>query len=337
MDQYITLVELYIYDCNLFKSKNLKSFYKVHRVPEGDIVPKRRGGQLAGVTKSWVETNLVHFPLWLSEWDETRWGVLNHYPLESWLEKNVSSKVPVNPVMWNFDSECLVYFFHNGRRTPFLTPKGVVKLQVFYNLMSGKEVEWFYEISNGFLKPHLHQLSNVRELVRLKHAPVVVGAGGPRLVTEGVYSLRDDDFVVDCSQIAAVKRAIERGESHQSLRKYQCPLFVALTDKFQDTVKLVEKKFEVQLNELKAETTIQVLREQLRQEKKLKEQVLSLTQSFIPTIGGRGEEFGKPDETPSSASVGDDNFPSSTNHTFEARRRPSSLSSGGALKPSKIL
>ena len=123
MEDYITLDEIYIHDPKLFKTtKNLKSFVKNHKIQENDMVLK--GAKILGIKKNWIKKYIPSFNLKLQEFDQ---GVF--FEVLPTLEKYLPKIKTFNPITFNLDSTTVKYFIIEGKRIPYFTKKGYVKIE----------------------------------------------------------------------------------------------------------------------------------------------------------------------------------------------------------------
>lgn len=311
MEDYITLNEIYIHDSKLFKTKNLKSFVKNHKISENDMVMK--GAKILGIKKNWVKKNIPSLNLKLEEFDNDGF----FFEVLPVLEKYMPKIKIFNPTTFNLDTTTIKYFIKDGVRTPYFTMKGYVKIKIFFNDFDNHGYEWLYELMNGILQAHIHNLENIKEMVALNHAPIVKVIDGNMTISNHVFDINKDDIVIDFKRIGDLKKETNL---KQVIEDYKCPLYSQLQTNFLKGLKEAEDNFNAKIKELTHERVIQHLQQELDKEKCLKDQVLSLTQSFIPMAVLNGEVKPSP-----SISVCTSPFkPSDKSASF------------GKLKPSKI-
>ena len=319
MEDYITLSEIYIYNPKLFKTKNLKSFVRNHKIQENDMV-KLKANKI-GIKKNWLKKNLPSFNLKLLEYSDSNDS--DFFEVQSTLEK-YGCKI-FNPIALNLDSTTVQYFNKDGKRTPYFTRKGLIKIMVLFNDVPENIFNWTYELTNGSMQSQINNLSNVLEMVNLNHVPVVKNINGKMVLSNHIYTIDKGDVVVDFKRIGDLKK---ESDLTCSIDGYKCPLFSQIQTNFQKGLDEAEQNFNLKVKELIQEKVILHLQQELEKEKCLKDQAISLTQSFIP---------GFITETPfgRSASIG----PLGPIGNGEIKPSPSPYiaSSGtGKLKPSKI-
>ena len=308
MEDYITLSEIYIYNSKLFKTKNLKSFVRNHKIQENDMV-KLKANKI-GIKKNWLKKNLPSFNLKLLEISENK--EIDFFEVLPTLEK-YSCKI-FNPITLNLDSTMVQYFIKEGKRTPYFTKKGLVKIMVLFNDIPEHTFNWMYELINGRMQSQIDNLTNVLEMVNLNHIPIVKNINGKMVLPNHTYTIDKDDIVVDFKRIGDLKK---EKDLNVSIEDYKCPLFSQFQTNFKKGLDEAEHQFNLKIKELKQEKVIQHLQQELEKEKCLKDQAISLTQSFIP---GFNTAIDNGDIKPS---------PSPYNP-------PAKTISGGKLKPSKI-
>lgn len=272
MEEYVTLTELYVFDKKPFK-KNLKSFIKTFKVSESDMVVLKAGK--VGIKKNWIKKNIPSFNLNLEEFKQVH--EKEYFNVKVVLEKYRCKNF--NPISLNLDSTTVKYFKFEGCRTPFFTIKGLMKIMVLFNDISGNIYNWIYELSSGKLVPYTHNLHNVVQMVTSNHIPVFKKINN-RLVPTQLYDVDglNDLFVVDFKKMGE----LDELKNIDDFEKYKCPLFSCLQNKYLKDTKDLENRFNSAIKEIKQEKIIEHLQTQLENEKCLKDQVLSLTQSFIP-------------------------------------------------------
>ncbi|ADO00442.1 hypothetical protein WIV_gp098 [Wiseana iridescent virus] len=273
MEDYITLSELYVYDSKLFKTKNLKSFLRTFKIQEGDTV-KLKGNKI-GIKKGWVKKNIPSFNLKLEEIKERE--SINFFEVALTLEKYKCKTF--NPINLNLDSTTVKYFLKEEKRTPYFTRKGLIKIMVLYNDLPDYIFEWINELNNGLLKPQLNNLKNVMEMVNLNHPPIIKKTDGVLSLSNHVYNVNTEDIIVDFKRIGDLKN-----EPNLStvLNEYKCPVYSQLQLNLEKVLKEAKLDYQNSIKELKQERVIQHLQQELEKEKSLKDQMLSLHQSFIP-------------------------------------------------------
>jgi hypothetical protein len=116
-------------------------------------------------------------------------------------------------------------------------------------------------------------------MVTSNHIPVFKKINN-RLVPTQLYDVDglNDLFVVDFKKMGE----LDELKNIDDFEKYKCPLFSCLQNKYLKDTKDLENRFNSTIKEIKQEKIIEHLQTQLENEKCLKDQVLSLTQSFIP-------------------------------------------------------
>lgn len=319
MEDYIALSEIYVYDSKLFKSKNLKSFVRNHKIQENDMV-KLKANKI-GIKKNWIKKNLPSFNLKLEEFVDDK---NSYFEVHSTLEK-YGCKI-FNPVTLSLDSTMVRFFTKDGKRTPYFTKKGLMKIMVLFNAVPENIFNWVYELVNGCMQAQLDNLSNISEMVNLNHIPVVKTINGKMVLSSHVYSIDKDDIVVDFKRVGDLKK---EANLNQTVEGYKCPLFSQIQTNFHKGLIEAEQQFDLKVKDLKQEKVIQHLQQELEKEKCLKDQAISLTQSFIPGFNT---------ETPKrrcSASIGPiDN--GETKPSMSPIPPPKTFSGLGKLKPSKI-
>ncbi|AHL67611.1 hypothetical protein DH26_gp122 [Chloriridovirus anopheles1] len=254
----------------MFKNKNLKSFVKNNKIDEHDVVHLKNNK--IGITYTWIKKNLPKFTLNLPPLNDIKQQEL--VEVKPTLEKYKCKSF--NPVLLNLDSSSVQYYFVDKERTPFFTKKGLIKIMVLFNQLDDKIYDWITELHDGELKPHCENLPNVKEMVNLAHPPLIKNVGGNMtLHPNGLFDISLDDVVIDFKHVNDYKKDLD-------IVKWKCPLFSQIQKKCKEEINSVEKSFEERLKELKQEKTIEVLKKELDKEKSLKDQALSLTQSFIP-------------------------------------------------------
>jgi len=274
MEDHVTLQEIYVYDATLFKTRNLRCFIKHHNIPENDVV-KLKGAY--GVKKSWVKKYLTSFNLKLSGLNDQE--SINLFEVQPTLEKYGQKRF--NPVGLGLNSTMVKYFQDDGRRVPYFTRKGLIKVMVFFNDLPDDIYSWIYELGFGSLRPQLKNLENTIEMVNLNHVPIIKNINNHMVLSNHIYNINKNDIVVDFKRVADLKKEKNLDAVVES---YKCPLFTQLQLNFQKSIEEVEKIFSDQVKDLKQEKVIQHLKQELDKEKSLKDQVLSLTQSFMPPI-----------------------------------------------------
>lgn len=276
MEDYITLSELYIYDSKLFKTKNLKSFLKNFKIQESDTV-KLKGNKI-GIKKTWIKKNIPSFNLKLEEIKERE--SINFFEVVLTLEKYKCKTF--NPINLNLDSTTVKYFLKEEKRTPYFTRKGLIKIMVHYNDLPDYIFEWINELNNGLLKPQVNNLKNVIEMVNLNHPPIIKKTDGVLSLSNQrttLYNVNTEDIIVDFKRIGDLKN-----EPNLSivLDDYKCPVYSQLQLNLEKVLKEAKLDYQNSIKELKQEKVIQHLQQELEKEKSLKDQMLSLHQSFIP-------------------------------------------------------
>jgi hypothetical protein len=264
----VALSELYIHDRNLFKNKNLKSFVKNNKIGEHDVV-RFKNNQI-GITYSWIKKNLPKFNLNLAEYSPNEHRLVE---VKSTLEKYKCKRF--NPILLNLDSSSVHYYLVDKERTPFFTYKGLIKMMVLFNELEDNIYDWVAELHDGDLKAHCENLQNIKEMVNLPYPPLIKNGDATTLYPNGLFDISLDDVVIDFKHVNDYKKDL-------NIVKWKCPLFSQIQKKCKQEIISIEKSFEEKLKELRQEKTIEALKKELDKEKSLKDQALSLTQSFIP-------------------------------------------------------
>jgi hypothetical protein len=289
MVEFITLYEIYVHNPKLFKNKNLKSFIKLNDISDNDVctsIDGRSKGNI-GISKKWIKKNLPTLSLTIPSIDSdflkvSGTGLMagaglrsqsgNHYfEAQTTLAKYGVKKF--NPTIFNFDFTSVEYFLKDNQRTPYLTRKGLHKLMIIYNDIPDQVYSWIDELIDGGLQSHHLNLPNVVEMVNTVCIPAMREVDGKMILKQGVYSLERSDVLVDFRRIADLKT--DNGSVQHKLDEYKCPVFAQLQTMHEQIVREAEQR-------LKQEKKIQRLEQELEMEKSLKNQVLSLTQSFVP-------------------------------------------------------
>lgn len=262
-EEYITLEELYLYNSKLFK-KNLKSFYRTFNVPDDC----KEAGFMA-VKKSWVEMVIPTFNCECEEINPKE----KYFEVKTTLEKYGCKKF--NPIGLNLDSTHVKYFNVCGKRTPFFTPKGMIKIMVLYNDISNNLYEWVYELFYGRLKPQIDNLNNIVEMANVVDIPIFK-KDYDKITQIHLFDL--DDSTIGNEIVLDFKRLGDFKKEEREVERYKCPLHLYLQKQYAKKLKEVEDKFNFEIKEIKQEKVIKQLQQELDKEKCLKE----LTQSFIP-------------------------------------------------------
>lgn len=273
MDDYVTLAEIYIFDSKLFKFKSLNSFINQYKIQEHDVVTLNN--KTKGIKVNWIKKNIPLFNLKLDNAKESGFVEVKN-TLEKYKIKNF------NPVVYNLDSSMVKYFLKNGQRTPYFTQKGHLKIKVIFNDIEEKSYTWLHELLNGKLQAQLDNIDNVLEMVNLNHTPFIKNIDGELVLSNNFYTIKTNDIIVDFKRIADLKKETNLKDK---IEDYRCPLFTYLQSEFVKGLKEAETLFKDQLKEVKQDMVIQHLQQKLDQEKYLKDQILTLTQSFIPMTG----------------------------------------------------
>lgn len=271
---YITLTEIYIYNPKLFKTKNLNSFVKSNKIQEVEIT-KLKSNKL-GIKTSWVKKNLPSFSLKLKSAADIETSD-EFFEVQSTLEKYKCKNF--NPLNFNLDSSMVQYFDKDGQRVPYFNKKGLIKINMHFNDFEEDVFNWIHNLYSGQLRSHLHNLHNIIEMCNLDHVPIAKHVNGSVELCTRVYSVDDDDVMVDFKRIGDLKKEKNLKEV---VAKYKCPLYSLLELNFKRKVENLEKDFESKIKELKQEKQIAHLQQELDKEKSLRDQAVSLTQSFIP-------------------------------------------------------
>lgn len=273
MDDYISLKEIYIYNSKLFKNKNFNNFIRNHKIQENDIVTKKH--KILGIKKNWIKKNLPSFDLKLIEYKDIK--LTHFYEVETTLKKyNFKT---FNPIILNMDSSMVKYFIKEGKRTPYFTKKGLIKIEVLSNSIHDNIFNWIYELVNGQLQSQIDNLENIVEMINLKHPPIVKNINGELVLSNHIYDINKEDIIIDFKRINDLKK---ENNLNRKIEDYKCPLYSQLQYIFNKDIEEVKNNFQIQIKELKQEKVIQHLQQELDKEKSLKDQAITLTQSFIP-------------------------------------------------------
>lgn len=293
MEEYITLHELYIHDSSLFKNNNLKGFIKTAGIDSDDVI-KLKNNKI-GIKSSWIQEKIPSFNINLENYDENK-HKLKYFDTSSeayFDAKKVLEKYgckAFNPIKFNLNASHVQYFNNNGERKPYFTWKGLFKIKVFYNDLSNEIFEWIYELEYGVFKPQLDQLCNVKEMVTVNHAPVIKIINNQMVQLNHIYDIDINDCIIDFKKMGTFKKEFNLKEPI-TLEAFKCPLYSQLQKNFNNTIKEVEKNFENKVKELNQEKVIQYYKQELQKEKSLKDQMVLLTQSFIPNLNDEIQPF----------------------------------------------
>lgn len=304
MIDYITLNEIYIFNPKLFKNKSLKSFVKIHKIHNNDMVTK--DNKILGIKKNWVKQNIPYFDHKLEEYNEKNCDFYEAIPT---LRQYLPKLKTFNPIGLNLNSTLVKYFDKEGERTPYFTKKGYMKIKILFNDFDDQGYLWLYELTSGTLVPQLYNLQNIIEMVNLKHTPVIKNINGQMVLSNHIYNIEKEDIIVDFKRIGDLKK--EKNLNY-TIEDYKCPLYSQLQINFEKGLKEAETNYENKLKQLSHEKVIQHLQQELNKEKCLKDQVIALTQSFIPAFAN------------------DEKSPSPYSQKHESNKGPN------LLKPSKI-
>jgi uncharacterized protein (DUF2249 family) len=317
-EDYITLNEIYISNPKLFTTKSLKSFIRNHKIQDINMVTK--GNKILGIKKSWIKKNIGSFNLKLETLNDK--NSVNFFEVIPTLEKYIPKIKTFNPINLNLDSTMVKYFACEGKRIPYFTKKGLIKIKILFNDVENQTYEWFSELINGKLQPYINNIENVIEMVNSNHPLIIKNINGNMTLSNHIYNIDNDDIILDFKRLADLKK-----ETNLKIvaEDYKCPLYSQLQTNFIKKLKEVETNFNIQIKELKQEKVIEHLKQELDKEKSLKDQVLSLTQSFNPF----GITTTNGDVKPSLSPC----IPVQNKHNSPISKTLSSL---GKLKPSKI-
>lgn len=275
MADYVTLDEIYVYNPTLFKTKNLKGFLKAHKVQEDDMVKLK--ANTIGLSKTWIKKNLASFNLKLTELSDKE--SIDFFEVQQTLAKYGVKNF--NPINLKVDSTMVKYFLKDGKRTPYFTRKGLIKIMVLFNSLPSNIFNWIDELINGRLQSQTNNLNNVTEMVTSSHIPFVKNIDGDLVISDHIYNITDDDIIVDFKRAADLKKETNL---KQKIEDYKCPIFTQLQLKYKKGLKEAQENYNQKLKELTQEKVIQHLQLELEKEKSLKDQAISLTQSFIPNF-----------------------------------------------------
>jgi hypothetical protein len=270
--EYVTLEELYVHSPKSFKTKYLKGYIKTFNIPEEDVACFK-GGRL-GVSLTWLKANLSTFKTQLTRiTDDIDHEQLDYFEVQKTLEK-YNLKV-FNPMNLKMNSTTVKYFLKNGKRTPYFTRKGLVKITIHFDDTPEPLLwDWIFDLMHGDLKHKVGELENVKEMVKRSHPPVVRRVDNKMVLVDHIYDLQADDRVIDFQRVASLKKDLDNA------RAYTCPLFDRMRLTFEAAVEQYEQKYK----ELVKDKVISHLKQELEKEKSLKDQAVTLTQSFIPKM-----------------------------------------------------
>jgi len=267
MEDYISLQEIYVYNSTLFKPKSLKSFLKTQPITEDDYIKK---GSKIEIKAAWVKQHIPAF-------DQT----LQTFTNEKSKVFEVSSIIKnFNPIQLNMDSSCVKYLSKDGKRTPFFTIKGYIKVMA----LPDQTLAWISELMYGRLQQHLDSLEDVVEMVSAQHVPIVKVINDEWMLSDTSVT-EYSDVVVDFRKVGQLKK--EQDKNINALEKYKCPIYKQMKTSFDKRVEEVQIAFKTQLKEMEQKHVIQSLHQELDKEKSLKDQAISLTQSFVPNFDKR--------------------------------------------------
>lgn len=184
MIDYITLNEIYIFNPKLFKNKSLKSFVKIHKIHNNDMVTK--DNKILGIKKNWVKQNIPYFDHKLEEYNEKNCDFYEAIPT---LRQYLPKLKTFNPIGLNLNSTLVKYFDKEGERTPYFTKKGYMKIKILFNDFDDQGYLWLYELTSGTLVPQLYNLQNIIEMVNLKHTPVIKNINGQMVLSNHIYNI----------------------------------------------------------------------------------------------------------------------------------------------------
>lgn len=257
MEDYISLQEIYVYNSTLFKPKSLKSFLRTQPITEDDYIKK---GSKIEIKAAWVKQHMPAF-------DQTLQTFTNEKSKVFEVSKNF------NPVQLNMDSSCVKYLSKDGKRTPFFTIKGYIKVMALHNTIPDQTLAWISELMYGRLQPHLDSLEDVVEMVSAQHVPIVKVINDEWMLSDTSVT-EYSDVIVDFRKVGQLKK--EQDKNINALEKYKCPIYKQMKTSFDKRVEEIEQKH-----------MIQSLHQELDKEKSLKDQAISLTQSFVPNFDKR--------------------------------------------------
>lgn len=271
MEDYISLQEIYVYNSTLFKPKSLKSFLRTQPITEDDYIKK---GSKIEIKAAWVKQHMPAF-------DQT----LQTFTNEKSKVFEVSSIIKnFNPIQLNMDSSCVKYLSKDGKRTPFFTIKGYIKVMALHNTIPDQTLAWISELMYGRLQQHLDSLEDVVEMVSAQHVPIVKVINDEWMLSDTSVT-EYSDVIVDFRKVGQLKK--EQDKNINALEKYKCPIYKQMKTSFDKRVEEVQIAFKTQLKEIEQKHVIQSLHQELDKEKSLKDQAISLTQSFVPNFDKR--------------------------------------------------
>lgn len=274
MEDYISLQEIYVYNSTLFKPKSLKSFLRTQPITEDDYIKK---GSKIEIKAAWVKQHMPAF-------DQTL-QTFTTFTNEKSKVFEVSSIIKnFNPIQLNMDSSCVKYLSKDGKRTPFFTIKGYIKAMALHNTIPDQTLAWISELMYGRLQQHLDSLEDVVEMVSAQHVPIVKVINDEWMLSDTSVT-EYSDVVVDFRKVGQLKK--EQDKNINALEKYKCPIYKQMKTSFDKRVEEVQIAFKTQLKEIEQKHVIQSLHQELDKEKSLKDQAISLTQSFVPNFDKR--------------------------------------------------
>lgn len=292
--EYISLIELYITDRTLFKTKSLKGFLTTHKVPESAV---QKIKSKLHISSAWIKKHLPSFNTSLPESPKSRkspkspkspesGGVGEFFEINSTLA-DIGAK-RFNPIAFNFDSTHIKYFSNpteKGSRIPYFTQKGLIKAKMVLNNYEDCIFAWINELERGQLKEEKHNLHNVQAMLVCKTPPILKKTPNGLDVLDNVFDVGLNDVIVNLKTVGDLRRALKAAKPEEVdalVSKYRCPVYNKLQEEFQTQLKELRINHENQIKELKQEKIVHSLQQELEKEKSLKIQALSLTQSFIP-------------------------------------------------------
>lgn len=266
---FVSLEELYVHAPGDFVTRNIRGFAAVKRIPEEHLTTLK--GKRLAVSTCWLKRNMPDFKIDLEDASDGA-SKDGFFKVQQTLEKY---KVKTfNPMKMRLDASDVKYFDLNGARTPYFTTKGLLKIKVMFNDVSDDLWRWFVGVFRGEFG-QVDNLENVKEMVKIKHAPLMRKVDGKTVLVDHVYDIQKDDVVVDFKRLANLKHDMFAGKD---VRCYTCPLF----DKLRSTFETIVEHREQQLRDVRQEKEVHHLRQELEREKSLREQAVALTASFVP-------------------------------------------------------
>jgi hypothetical protein len=121
-------------------------------------------------------------------------------------------------------------------------------------------------------------------MVSTPHVPIVKVLNDEWMLSDTSVT-EYSDVIVDFRKVGQLKK--EQDKNINALEKYKCPIYKQMKTSFDKRVEEVQIAFKTQLKEIEQKHVIQSLHQELDKEKSLKDQAISLTQSFVPNFDKR--------------------------------------------------